>query len=64
MRHWRDGFGGVFVVMPRIKLTDDQVREIRLNPRGLPDRKQAEKFKVHRNTIWLIRNGFQRAGVK
>lgn len=50
--------------MPRIKLTDDQVREIRSNPRGLPDYKQAEKFNVHRNTVWLIRNGIQRASVK
>ena len=50
--------------MPIIKLTEDQVRDIRANRNGLTDKQQAEKFNVHRNTIWLIRNGIQRASVK
>ena len=50
--------------MPIIKLTEDQVRQIRENRKGLTDKQQAEKYGCHRNTIWNIRNGTQRAGVK
>lgn len=37
------------------KLTEDQVREIRINRRGLSMRKQAEVYGVHINTIERIR---------
>lgn len=50
--------------MPKFTLTDDQVREIRQNRKGMTDKQQAEKYGCHRNTIWNIRNGTQRAGVK
>jgi predicted DNA-binding protein (UPF0251 family) len=50
--------------MPKIKLTEDEVRQIRINRNGLTDKQQAEKFNCHRNTIWNIRNGAQRASVK
>ncbi len=50
--------------MPIIKLTEDQVRAIRENRHGLTDKQQAEKYNCHRNSIWQIRNGLQRAGVK
>lgn len=37
------------------KLTEDQVREIRINRRGLSMRKQAEVYGVHIRTIEKIR---------
>jgi transposase len=43
--------------MPRIKLTQDQVREIRKNREGLSYPKLAKKYGVHRNTIVLARSG-------
>lgn len=42
--------------MPKIKVTEQQVREIRANREGLSDTKRAEKYGIHRNTVWLIRN--------
>lgn len=42
--------------LPHAKLTDEQVREIRENRRGLTDKQQAEKYGVHRNTIFNIRH--------
>lgn len=38
------------------KLTDDQVREIRQNKHGLSYQKQADKYGVHKNTVFKIRN--------
>ena len=37
------------------KLTEDQVREIRINRHGLSMRKQAEVYGVHVNTIEKFR---------
>lgn len=42
------------------KLSDQSVREIRINRNGLTDKAQAEKYGVHRNTIWLVRHGLLR----
>jgi len=42
--------------MPKVKVTEQQVREIRVNREGLSDAKRAEKYGIHRNTVWLIRN--------
>jgi len=42
--------------MPKIKVTEQQVREIRANREGLSDTKRAKKYGIHRNTVWLIRN--------
>lgn len=42
--------------MPKIKVTEQQVREIRANREGMSDKKRAEQYGIHRNTVWLIRN--------
>lgn len=46
------------------RLTDDQVREIRVNRHGLTYQKQADKYGVHKNTVFRIRNYMARNGVK
>ena len=43
--------------MPKRKLTESQVREIRKNPRGLSYPQLAKRYGVHRNTIVLARSG-------
>lgn len=40
----------------RAKLTEQIVREIRLNPEGLSQQKRAEKYGVNRTTIQKIEN--------
>jgi DNA-binding XRE family transcriptional regulator len=45
------------------KLTDEQVREIRVNRHGLTYQKQADKYGVHKNTIIRIRYGESRKNV-
>lgn len=45
------------------KLNEQAVREIRINRNGLTDKAQAEKYGVHRNTIWLVRHGLLRSKV-
>lgn len=45
------------------KLTDNQVREIRVNRNGLTYQKQAQKYGVHKNTIVRICHGTARKNV-
>ena len=43
--------------MPKKKLTEDLVKEIRQNKQGLSYPKLAEKYNVHRNTVVLAKYG-------
>lgn len=43
--------------MPKRKLTAEQVREIRENPKGLSYPQLAKRYSVHRNTVVLARTG-------
>ena len=46
------------------KLTPDQVREIRKNRYGRTDKDQAERYGVHKNTIFRVRHEFVHARVR
>lgn len=43
--------------MPKRRLNEQQVREIRNNRNGLSYPELARKYGVHRNTIALVRSG-------
>lgn len=46
------------------KLTPDQVIEIRRNRYGMTDKAMAEKYGVHKNTIFRVRHELVHAGVR
>lgn len=39
------------------KLTQDQVKAIRINRHGKTDKQQAKEYGVHKNTIFRARHG-------
>jgi hypothetical protein len=50
--------------LPNAKLTDDIVREIRINRHGLTDKQQGEKYGVHRQLVYRVRNYLSWAHVR